>query len=71
MALAPRYVQGIYTSPGIVRSHMSDGSMIDRIPLIMLTTLLRVSPDGSTLAAVESYNNGPARMSLINLSQLH
>jgi hypothetical protein len=45
--------------------------MIDRIPLIMLTTLLRVSPDGSTLAAVESYNNGPARMSLINLSQLH
>jgi len=71
MALAPTYVQGIYTSPGIVRSHMSDGSMIDRIPLIMLTTLLRVSPDGSTIAAVESYNYGPARLSLINLSQLH
>ena len=40
-------------------------------PLIVLTTLLRISPDGSTLAAVESYNNGPARMSLITLSQLH
>ncbi len=71
MALAPTYVQGIYVSPGIVRSHASDGSMIDHIPVVMLITLVRVSPDGARLAAVESYNYGTARISLINLPQLH
>ena len=71
MAIAPTYVQGIWSSPGIVRSHVSDGSIIDRIPVVMLTTLVRVSPDGSLLAAVEGYNPGPARIALINLSQLH
>jgi len=75
MALAPTYVQGNYVSPGIVRSHVSDGSMIDRIPVLMRTTLVRVSPDGSMLAAAGTYyfggyNNGPA-ISLINLTQLH
>ena len=71
MSLAPTYVQGNYVSPGIVRSRVSDGSMIDRISVIMLTTLVRLSPDGSMLVAVESYNNEPARISLINLAQLH
>jgi hypothetical protein len=64
-------IKGIWSSPGIVRSHVSDGSIIDRIPVVMLTTLVRVSPDGSMLAAVEGYNSGPSRIAVINLSQLH
>ncbi|HXJ29979.1 MAG TPA: hypothetical protein VNG35_05045, partial [Gemmatimonadales bacterium] len=71
MAIAPTSVQGIWSSPGVVRSHVSDGSIIDRIPVVMLTTLVRVSPDGSMLAAVEGYNAGPSRIAVINLSQLH
>lgn len=70
MAIAPTSVQGVWSSPGIVRSHVSDGSIIDRIPVVMLTTLVRVSPDGSLLAAVEGYNSGPSRIAVINLSQL-
>ena len=71
MAMAPTTLQNIWTSPGVVRSHVSDGSIIDRIPIYMLTTLVRVSPDGSMLAAVEGYTPGSARIALINLSQLH
>lgn len=62
-------------APGIIRSRVSDGSMIDRIPVTMHTTLVRVSPDGSLLAAIgsyyfEGYLYQPA-ISLINLTQLH
>lgn len=71
MAIAPAYVGGIWVSPGIVRSQVSDGSIIDRIPVVMLTTLVRVSPDGSTLAAVEGYTPGSSHIAVINLSQLH
>jgi sugar lactone lactonase YvrE len=71
MAMAPTTVQGVWASPGVVRSRVSDGSIIDRIPVFMLTTLVRVSPDGSMLAAVEGYNPGPSRIAVINLSQLH
>ena len=56
---------------GIVRSRASDGAIFDHIPVPMLITLLRVSPDGSTLVAVESYSYGPARIGLVNLRQLH
>lgn len=65
MAIAPTYGQA-----GIVRSHVSDGSMIDHIPAPLLISFLRVSPDGSTLAVVENCC-GEVRIGLINLPQLH
>jgi len=66
LAIAPTYTQ-----LGIVRSRVSDGSIVDHIPAPLLITMLRVSPDGSTLVVVESYNFGPARIGLVNLLQLH
>jgi hypothetical protein len=65
MAIAP-----MYSDLGIVRSRVSDGSIIDHIAAPMIVTLLRASSDGATLVAVESYNNGPARIGIINLAQL-
>ncbi len=65
LAIAPTYTQ-----LGIVRSRVSDGSIIDHIPASLLITLLRVSPDGSTLAAVENCC-GAVRIGLVNLVQLH
>ena len=56
---------------GVVRSRVADGSIIDRIAVPIVVNLLRVSPDGTTLVVVESYNYGPARVALVNLAQLH
>jgi hypothetical protein len=69
MALPPTYVDGYYVSPGTVRSRTSDGSLIDRIPAIGIIDLVRLSPDGSTLVVAQNYN-GPARVAVINLSEL-
>ena len=63
-------IEPAYTQLGIVRSRVSDGSIIDHIPSSLLITAMRVSPDGSALAVVESYNIGPARIALVNLPQL-
>ena len=55
---------------GIVRSRVSDGQTIDRIPLMFAATVVRASPNGSTLVAVQS-NAAPSSLaSVIDLRQL-
>ena len=53
---------------GIIRSRVSDGGIVDHMPLPLLITLLRASPDGSTLVAVEG--RVPSVIAVINLGQL-
>lgn len=55
---------------GVGRSRVSDGSMIDYIPIPMSIDHLRISPDGSTLWAAGSVPDGPGIV-VIDLSQLH
>jgi hypothetical protein len=61
MALEPAY-----TERGIVRSRVSDGSIIDHIAVPMLISMLRVSPDSATLVVI-----GGSQIVLVNLLQLH
>ena len=63
-ALAPGYLQ-----TGIVRSRVSDGSIIDHIVAPLIIQLMRVSPDGSMLVVVQSCC-GDTRIGLVNLTQL-
>lgn len=65
LAIAPTYTQ-----LGIVRSRVSDGSIIDHIPAPLPITLLRASPDGSALA-VAGCGYGTCSIGLVNLLQLH
>ena len=65
LAIAPTYDQ-----LGLVRSRASDGSIIDHIPVPMMVTVLRVSPDGSTLAVI-GIDSGFTKIGLVTLGQLH
>ncbi len=55
---------------GLARSRVADGSIIDRIAVPYLTSLLRVSPDGSTLLVV-GYTSAGSPVGVIDLGQLH
>lgn len=54
---------------GLVRSRVVDGSIIDRIAAPNLVSLLRVSPDGSTLLVV-GYMSAGSPAGVIDLHQL-
>lgn len=60
--LAPRD-----TTRGIVRYRVSDGTLLDRIPLQTQIHLLRISPDGKILVAA-AYDGS---ITIIDLTQLH
>ena len=59
--IGPNWVQR-----GIVRSRVSDGTILDRIQLPTPISLIRASPDGTALAVV---SNG--LIAIVELSQLH
>ena len=56
---------------GIVRSRVSDGSIMDRIRAGNVPiAVVRISPDGTTLATVTNYGD-QAGICIVDLTQLH
>ena len=72
VALSPDglYLYVALWNEGVIRYRTSDGQVVDRIPTNLLTTMLRISDDGKTLAIIESGQSQPTRIALVDLTAI-
>jgi hypothetical protein len=68
-ALSPdgEYLYSSFRDPGIIRSRVSDGAIVDRAPNTIEPSLIRISPDGTFLVTTDQNRGGIARISIMDL----